>query len=117
MHQALISAGRERMRTIDGDRRLGRHPGMADAVRAFHMRKIEALGDLIRSTHFFIDFHAVSGAHHLDCLVFGGNRLPRRGLELGRNRENRMSGVRFDQNGSADRVFHHPGERGEICLG
>ena len=23
----------------------------------------------------------------------------------------------LDQNGSADRVFHHPGERGEICLG
>ena len=68
------------MRTVDGDRRLGRHPGMADAVRAFHMRKIEALGDLIWPAHFFIDLHAGSGAHHLDRLVFGGNRLPRRGL-------------------------------------
>ena len=105
------------MRAVDGDRGFGRHPGMADAVRAFHMRKVEPLGDPVRAAHLLIDLHAGSGAHHLHRLSSAAIASRAAASNVGRNGENGMGGVRLYRNGSADRGFDLLGERGEIRLG
>ena len=70
MHKALIGAGRERVGTLGGNGRLGRHPRVTDRVRTGHAIKIEAGGNLIGPSNFLENFHPAAAAYDSGLPVF-----------------------------------------------
>ena len=72
MHEALVDAGRKRMRAVGRHRRFRRHPGVADAVGAGHVLERETLGDDARQPDFLVELHPAAGADHANTRAMGG---------------------------------------------
>ena len=72
MDKALIRTCRIRVRPIRGHRRFGCHARMANTVTAGHRRHMKPFRYSPRQTNLFIDFYAVTLAHHANIRMLGG---------------------------------------------
>ena len=117
VHQALVGAGRKRMRTHGRHRRFRCHAGMADAVRAAHLADIEAINDRLRQADLLVDLDHVAGAHDADV---GAQRLDglARFIDLGRlGPDDRMGRFHRDRHRRADGFGEFRFEAREIAPG
>ena len=64
VHEAGVLAGREGVRPRDGDGGLGGHARVADGVRAFPRRQLEARGDPVGVADALEDFDSLPLAQH-----------------------------------------------------
>ena len=116
VHQALVAPRRERMRTLGRHRQLGRHARVRDAVRARHLRQLEACAHRVRPSDFLVDLHARAGADDGDAVALARNRRARLLLQFRWQREHRVRAMQGNVDGRARRRRQPAGERTEIIV-
>jgi hypothetical protein len=104
------------MGTERGDGALGGHARVADGVRAGHLRKIEALGDVGRIADLLIDLDHVAGAHDADAGEFLANSLAGLFSLVGRAGQDGVGRLHVELQIRANRLPDGLGEIGEVSL-
>ena len=80
VHEAEVEAGREGVGMLGRDRALGRHAGMAEAMRAVELGQPEAGHHVLRPALLLEDLDGFADAHETDLRVTLGQGLAQRVL-------------------------------------
>ena len=95
----------------------GRHAGVADAVRAAHLRELEAARDVGRVADLLVDLDGVARAHDAQPRIELADRGARPFQLLQRHAEHGVRVLHRDRHIRADRSAEPVGEAVEILLG